>query len=113
MVFFETSTRLQKTISVLEKLNYSGTIFLTKELTKKFETLITGTLKEITEQLKSVLIKGEWCLVMEPLTKEKYDAKNFVKDLKDQGLSLKQIVHISTTYLDHKKNEIYALYHSL
>lgn len=71
VIFYESTHRIIKS---LEKLNEmmmpSGTnnnrrIVMGRELTKKFETIYRGNIKQIIEQLKSDTTKGEFVVVVE------------------------------------------------
>lgn len=65
VVFFETAPRLKK---LLEELIHSGggsrRIIIGRELTKKFEEIITGSTDEISERLSNKEIKGEITIVL-------------------------------------------------
>lgn len=62
MVFFESPFRIQKSMKVLETIAPGVQVFLAKELTKKFESSIFGTPKEVNVWLaeKKEHTKGEF-----------------------------------------------------
>ena len=64
-ILYESPHRLQKLLKELAELIPHRTIFLTKELTKKFQTRYKGKSIEIYETLKNEEIKGEWVVVIE------------------------------------------------
>lgn len=64
MVFFESPRRLYKTLNVIFELLGDRQIAIARELTKKFEEIKRGKIKEILEDLKNKEIKGEITLVI-------------------------------------------------
>jgi 16S rRNA (cytidine1402-2'-O)-methyltransferase len=63
IVWFETSKRLEKTLDLLSQFRVQK-VTVGKELTKKFETILTDTIDNITKELASHSIKGEWVLAV-------------------------------------------------
>ncbi len=63
-VLYEAPHRLAKLLNELALEVPERRLFLAKELTKKYQTYIHGTPKEVQEQLKSE-IRGEWVVVIE------------------------------------------------
>lgn len=70
VIFYESPYRILKT---LEELSYyfgpERRISLSRELTKKFEETIRGTVLEVMEKMKIKTVKGEFVLVVEGLKK--------------------------------------------
>jgi len=62
MVSFETSKRLYKTLSLLNQSDRITQLVLAKELTKKFENIIQGSVEECMKYLDKNPPKGEWVL---------------------------------------------------
>ena len=95
-VYFETALRLEKTIQFLEQFEDRIAYFsVGKELSKTYETLIAGSLKEVREALQQVTIKGEWIIGFE-LKTAVYDERieEEVAFLKNLDLSKRQILAI-------------------
>lgn len=67
VVFYESTHRIQKTLAELQKKINDRKIVVCRELTKLHETIYRGTVKEVTEQLKSTSIKGEFVIVIRAL----------------------------------------------
>jgi len=66
IIIYESPYRIEKTINDLIKyFSPERNISISKELTKIHETTIRGTLSEINSKLKSVIIKGEFIVVIE------------------------------------------------
>jgi 16S rRNA (cytidine1402-2'-O)-methyltransferase len=64
VVFYESSYKILKSLAELEFLNKSFNIVVGRELTKKFETIYRGSLKEVTEKIKKDPIKGEFVVIV-------------------------------------------------
>lgn len=62
MIFFESPFRIQKSMKILEAIMPEVSVFLAKEITKKFESSVYGTPKEINTWLteKKEHTKGEF-----------------------------------------------------
>ena len=67
IVFYESPHRILKTVEVCNEVFGENTnIVLARELTKKFEEFIRGTIKEVLENLKNRQILGEFIVLVEP-----------------------------------------------
>ncbi len=68
LFFYESVHRLEKLIAELASASFVWQISITKELSKRFEQQITGTLEEIQEMIKSkkLPIKGEFVVGLNP-----------------------------------------------
>ncbi len=68
--FYESVHRIEKLIEQLEKLWFMGKISISRELSKKFEQLITSDITTIKEQIKNTTLplKGEFVIGLYPST---------------------------------------------
>lgn len=64
-IFYESPHRLIKTLEQFKEILGDRNISVSRELTKKFEETVTGSLDEVLEYFKSKSIKGEFVLVLE------------------------------------------------
>jgi 16S rRNA (cytidine1402-2'-O)-methyltransferase len=64
VIFYESSYRIIKSLDELKNLNNNLKIVVCRELTKKFETIYRGNIKEIIEKIKNDKIKGEFVVVI-------------------------------------------------
>ena len=64
VIFYESSYRILKSLAELELLNKNFNIVIGRELTKKFETVYRGKIKETIEKLKKDPIKGEFAVIV-------------------------------------------------
>jgi 16S rRNA (cytidine1402-2'-O)-methyltransferase len=66
VIFYESSHRILKTLEEIYNkvldLNYKTVVC--RELTKKFETIYRGTIKEVIEKIKHDKIKGEFTIII-------------------------------------------------
>ena len=69
--FYESVHRIPKLLLQLKKLEFIGTISISRELSKKFEQNITGTLIQIAEYIadKTIPLKGEFVIGLYPKEK--------------------------------------------
>ena len=65
VVFFESPYRIVKTLEVLNGIWPSKNVVVFRELTKKFEEGIRGTISEVTAKLLNTTVKGEIVGVIE------------------------------------------------
>ena len=64
-ILYESPHRLLKLLEELNKIDSKRNIFLTKELTKKFQTRYRGNVNDVLEEINKTQIKGEWVVVIE------------------------------------------------
>jgi len=64
VAFYESTHRIEKTLTQLGEIINDRPVMVARELTKLHETLYRGTVKEVTEQLLSGSIKGEFVIVV-------------------------------------------------
>ena len=69
-ILYESPHRLLKLLEELNKKEPDRTIFLVKEISKFYQKTYKNSAKNLYEELKSIEIKGEWVVVVEP--KEKF-----------------------------------------
>ncbi|MEI6627656.1 MAG: SAM-dependent methyltransferase, partial [bacterium] len=64
-VFYESTHRILKTLNkMVEIIGESRKIVVCRELTKKFETIYRGSLKEVAEKLNNNIVKGEFVVIV-------------------------------------------------
>ena len=64
MYFFESPKRIGKSLAWLTEAYPDKKIVAAKELTKKFEKILRGTVKDVNAEVAKVSQKGEWCFVL-------------------------------------------------
>ncbi len=106
ILFFESPNRIVATITWLESQNIVNQCIIGKELTKTYETIITGSITAALQQLGEIPIKGEFSFIITFKQQETDINKDFLKTCLDQGLTKKQITAL-TTQLNYPKNKVY------
>lgn len=97
VVLFESPKRLKRTLEEALEIDPSISAVVARELTKKFEEVIRGTVSELLSRLRSTEIKGEIVLLFGPTKKraqipEPDDLREAVVDLIKKGTRKKQAI---------------------
>ena len=117
LIFYESPHRIMKTLVSMQKIFGNRKICLCRELTKKFEEYIRGTLDELVT-LDENTLKGEMVVIVEG---NKDEISSFVSDeeimayvnsLTEVGLSTKDAIKNASSTLKVNKNYIYKLFHT-
>lgn len=66
VAFYESTHRIRKCLADLAALQGERQVFVARELTKKFETLVTGTPAELDAFFEIHSVKGEFVVVLAP-----------------------------------------------
>lgn len=100
LLFHESPSRVVDTLADIMEVLGDRRIALARELTKKFETVLRGTVSSVLSEVAAGAIKGEIVLVVEGAPAGAVDsigeeaAVDEVMRLKAQGLSLKEAVAV-------------------
>ena len=117
LIFYESPHRIMKTLVSMQKIFGNRKICLCRELTKKFEEYIRGTLDELVTIDENTL-KGEMVIIVEGNKDETSsfvsdeDIMAYVNSLTDVGLSTKDAIKNASSTLKVNKNYIYKLFHT-
>lgn len=116
IVFYESPHRIEKTLKLMLNILGDRHIALCRELTKKHEEIIRGTISEIIEILDT--IKGEMVLVVEGSKEEKNVEQEYtqtivehVDELINKGMSTKDAIKEVAKLRKMNKNAVYQEYH--
>lgn len=71
IIFYESPHRIEKTVKQLLENWGNRKCVLAREITKKFEEFISGTLHELQQRLENKKVKGELVLIIEGTGKQK------------------------------------------
>lgn len=72
VIFFESPHRIEKTLKALAvHIDTDQRILIARELTKKFETLARGAVKDVLAKVRNQPMKGEFVLVLEKQRKKR------------------------------------------
>ncbi|MBR4819819.1 MAG: 16S rRNA (cytidine(1402)-2'-O)-methyltransferase [Clostridiales bacterium] len=115
-ILYEAPHRLLKTLNDLSSAGMSERrISACRELTKKYEEVVRGTVSEVIEHFNEVPPKGEFVLVLEGKPKNETktelspeERKNRILNLESQGLSTKEIAKTLSLEWGESKKALYA-----
>lgn len=116
LIFFETVPRLSKTLTAIANIYGQRKCIVARELTKKFEEVLSGTPEELLAQLQDQPIKGEVVLLVEGAGEEKGLSEENVLALLKAHMkthSLKDAVRLVASETSMPKNQVYELALSL
>ncbi|MCP8618158.1 16S rRNA (cytidine(1402)-2'-O)-methyltransferase [Salirhabdus salicampi] len=123
LLFYESPHRIKETVKQIQTIfGDDRSIVLARELTKKYEEFVRGTVKEVSDWLRSTdsVIKGEYCIVVEGSQKVEKDNAWWedmsVSEHVDYYVNVKKLSSkdaIKQTAKDRTvpKREVYAIYH--
>ena len=111
LVFFESPKRLVKTLSVMQKI-YTSTrrVVICREMTKKYEEVLRGSISEIHKQISKRKIKGEICLLIEgdkSFTESSMNLNSEIKDLALKKMSPNEAAKLISSITKQNKRDIY------
>ncbi len=124
ILFYEAPHRLKETLKDMELILGNRRIVLARELTKKFEEFLRGTLTEAVEWSQSEEIRGEFCIVLEgnsnadeENTEVAYWEAMTVVDhvdyvITESGVTSKEAIKEVAKLRQVAKRDIYNEYHS-
>ena len=108
LVFYESPNRLIETLVAIAEEYPNKKVAIGRELTKKFEEIKVGNIKEIIEYYKNNTLKGEIAgMIYKDESQEDIDLDEKIKKLKKLNLKDKEISSILATLYDVNKNQIY------
>jgi len=116
LIFYEAPHRIQKTLSAMFTILGNRKACIARELTKKHEEYIRGSLEELS-QIDPETLKGEMVIIVEgSLGEIKPDINNdeiiqMVKNLVNVGLTTKDAIKKVAETTNINKNYIYKIYH--
>ncbi len=105
-ILYESPHRLLKLLEELNKIDSNRIIFLTKELTKKYQTRYKGKTEEILNQIKETTIRGEWVVIIEPKDQENSGIITY-EDIIDLKLPPKQKAKLISKLTGQNIKDIY------
>jgi 16S rRNA (cytidine1402-2'-O)-methyltransferase len=110
-LFFESPHRIYETIQLFFEVRPDGALVIARELTKKFETVVTVTKENLAQVRELVLDKGEFVILfhienaIENVMSS--DVKELVQDYLNNGGGTKKLAKIFSKILDEDTKLIY------
>lgn len=122
LLFYESPFRVKQTVNVLHETLGNREIVLARELTKRFEEYIRGTMEEVLAWTETNELKGEFVIVVEGVSEDETDTegdwwtgldmKEHVEHYMDkEGLSSKEAIKQTAVDRGIPKREVYQNYH--
>ncbi|WP_257906361.1 16S rRNA (cytidine(1402)-2'-O)-methyltransferase [Campylobacter lari] len=88
-IVYEAPTRILNLVEEISKIDPLKEIFIIKEATKKFETKFRAGALEVLEKLKTMDLRGEWCVVVSAKEKQFHQNTLCEQDIYELDLPLK------------------------
>ncbi|MGG4178171.1 16S rRNA (cytidine(1402)-2'-O)-methyltransferase [Virgibacillus pantothenticus] len=121
LLFYESPYRVKETLQAIREVIGNRHVALARELTKRFESYLRGTVDEVIAYLDKSEIKGECCIVLEGTTKTEqsdylwWSSLTIVEHvehyLKSEALSSKEAIKRVAKERKLSKREVYQKYH--
>ncbi|MEC1180640.1 16S rRNA (cytidine(1402)-2'-O)-methyltransferase [Metasolibacillus meyeri] len=122
MIFYEAPHRLKDALKDIELVLGNRRITLARELTKKFEEFLRGTVVEALEWTTNNEIRGEFCIVLEGSTEaDDEDEQQFWTDMtieehveyiiEETQMSSKEAIKEVAKQRNLPKRDVYQAYH--
>ncbi|WP_293276085.1 16S rRNA (cytidine(1402)-2'-O)-methyltransferase [Neisseria sp. oral taxon 014] len=115
VVMFETPHRIEAALSDMAALFPERRLTLAREITKTFETFLSGTVSEIQTALQADndQIRGEMVLILHPARREKHDglpeAAQHIMNILATELPTKQAAELAAKITGESKKALYDL----
>ncbi|KAB2328862.1 16S rRNA (cytidine(1402)-2'-O)-methyltransferase [Cytobacillus depressus] len=121
-ILYEAPHRLKETLTLIEEEMGNREIVLCRELTKKYEEFIRGTVKEALDWAVSGEIRGEFVLIIEGSSEHLQDEDDsWWKDMSielhvehyinESGMNSKEAIKQTATDRGLNKRDVYHAYH--
>ncbi|MED4935955.1 16S rRNA (cytidine(1402)-2'-O)-methyltransferase [Heyndrickxia coagulans] len=123
-ILYEAPHRLKHTLQMMVEVLGDRKISISRELTKKFEEFLRGTIREAVEWAENNEVRGEFCLVVEGSPETGEEDGNFwwtalsVKEhveayMQQKQLPTKEAIKLAAKDRKLPKREVYQIYHEL
>ncbi|MDO4813931.1 MAG: 16S rRNA (cytidine(1402)-2'-O)-methyltransferase [Gemella sp.] len=118
-ILYESPHRIINLISTITELDGERVISISRELTKMFEQVETGSAKNILDKLDNgnIKVKGEFVVVISPnksVDKEEVDNEKLIKEVEtfvENGMKNSAAIKMVAEKYGINKREVYNLYH--
>ncbi|SHG75697.1 16S rRNA (cytidine(1402)-2'-O)-methyltransferase [Ornithinibacillus halophilus] len=123
LLFYESPYRVKDTLKNVYEVLGNRNVTIARELTKRFEEYVRGTVQEVSEWAASNELKGEFCLVVEGNTDEtnESEVENWWEEIsivdhinhymQEENLPSKEAIKRVAKDRNLPKREIYQEYH--
>lgn len=121
IILYESPHRLKETLQLMEEMLGDRRISLCRELTKRYEEFIRGTVREVIEWANEDEIRGEFCIIIEGNENVPEEMETWWETLSinehvehyisEKGFSSKDAIKQTAKDRDLNKREVYQAYH--
>ncbi|RSK56850.1 16S rRNA (cytidine(1402)-2'-O)-methyltransferase [Bacillus canaveralius] len=120
LLIYEAPHRLKDTLQLMAEVLGERKIVLCRELTKKYEELIRGTIAEAMDWANREEVRGEFCLVVEggsesasdqQLWWDRLTIKEHIEHYISEGMAPKDAIKQTAKDRNIQKRDVYHVYH--
>jgi 16S rRNA (cytidine1402-2'-O)-methyltransferase len=121
LIFYESPHRLKETLAVMLDVLGNRNVAICRELTKKYEEFIRGTIEEVIAWAHQDEIRGEFCLIVEGTDQQQEEASSWWQNLtleehvnhyiSEKSLPSKEAIKQTAKDRDMNKRDVYQAYH--
>jgi 16S rRNA (cytidine1402-2'-O)-methyltransferase len=121
VIFYESPHRLKDTLSLMFQILGDRKITICRELTKKFEEFIRGSMKEVLDWANENEIRGEFCLIVEGAAKGVEEEPSWWDQLSveehvnyyidEKNLPSKEAIKQTAKDRGMNKRDVYQMFH--
>ncbi|WP_028781764.1 16S rRNA (cytidine(1402)-2'-O)-methyltransferase [Thalassobacillus devorans] len=121
LVFYESPHRLKETLKGMQGVFGNRKVALSRELTKRYEEYVRGSLDEVVEWAGNNELRGEFCIVVEGNKEEVAEDSLWWSSLsviehvehyiEEEGYSSKQAIKQTSSDRKLPKRDVYQAYH--
>lgn len=121
IILYESPHRLKETLQLIHESLGNRTICLSRELTKKFEEFIRGSIEDVLKWTEETEIRGEFCIIIEGSNEDilveediwwdSLSMKEHVEHYINEGLSSKDAIKKVATERKIQKRDVYQAFH--
>ncbi|EIT84201.1 hypothetical protein A374_16798 [Fictibacillus macauensis ZFHKF-1] len=125
MMLYESPHRLKETLAAMLEILGNRKIAIARELTKKYEEFVRGTLQEAVDWAQATELKGEFCLIVEGCSDEERNAlqeqstwwehlsliEHVNHYIEEEQVNSKEAIKKTASDRDLSKREVYQAFH--
>jgi 16S rRNA (cytidine1402-2'-O)-methyltransferase len=121
LIFYESPHRLKETLSIMSDVLGNRKIAICRELTKKYEEFIRGTIEEVITWTTQDEIRGEFCLIVEGTDQQQEEEPSWWQGLTleehvnhyitEKNIPSKEAIKQTAKDRDINKRDVYQAYH--
>ncbi|WHY88907.1 16S rRNA (cytidine(1402)-2'-O)-methyltransferase [Neobacillus novalis] len=121
IIFYESPHRLKETLAIIQEVLGNRKIAICRELTKKYEEFIRGTVEEVIAWASQDEIRGEFCLIVEGTDEQQEEGPSWWHELSlvehvnqyitEKDIPSKEAIKQTAKDRNLNKREVYQAYH--